>query len=45
MVSDRISFVIAPEGKIIYAYEDRAPEKHIENTLAAVRHWREEHKS
>jgi peroxiredoxin len=45
VVSDRISFVIAPDGKIIYAYQDRAPEKHIENTLAAVRHWREEHKS
>ena len=45
VVSDRISFVIAPDGKIIYAYEDRAPEKHIENTLAALRHWREEHKS
>ncbi len=45
LVSDRISFVIAPDGKIIYAYQDSAPEKHIENTLAAVRHWREEHKS
>jgi thioredoxin-dependent peroxiredoxin len=45
VVSDRVSFVIAPDGKIIYAYQDRAPEKHIENTLAAVRHWREEHKS
>ena len=45
VVSDRISFVIAPDGKIIYAYQDRAPEKHIENTLAAVRHWGDEHKS
>ncbi|MGO9392782.1 peroxiredoxin [Rhodoblastus sp.] len=44
VVPDRISFVIAPDGKIIYAYQDRAPEKHIENTLAAVRHWRDEHK-
>jgi peroxiredoxin len=44
VVSDRISFVIAPDGKIIYAYQDSAPEKHIENTLAAVRHWREEQK-
>src|SRR5208282_2026579 len=26
VVSDRISFVIAPDGKIIYAYQDRAPE-------------------
>jgi peroxiredoxin len=44
VISDRISYVIAPDGKIIYAYQDSAPEKHIENTLAAVRHWREDHK-
>jgi peroxiredoxin len=44
VVSDRISFVIAPNGKIIYAYQDSAPEKHIDNTLAVVRQWREEHK-
>jgi peroxiredoxin len=43
-LSDRISYVIAPDGKIIYAYQDRAPEKHIENTLEAVRHWAEAHK-
>ena len=42
-LSDRISYVIAPTGKIIYAYQDQAPEKHIENTLAAVRRWRETH--
>jgi peroxiredoxin len=44
-VSDRISFVIAPDGKIIYAYQDSAPQKHIENTLDVVRRWRENHKS
>jgi peroxiredoxin len=44
VVADRISYVIAPDGKIIYAYQDSAPEKHIENTLAAVRQWREQHK-
>jgi thioredoxin-dependent peroxiredoxin len=43
-VSDRISYVIAPDRKIIYAYQDKTPEKHIENTLAAVRSWRDEHK-
>ncbi|ACK52037.1 alkyl hydroperoxide reductase/ Thiol specific antioxidant/ Mal allergen [Methylocella silvestris BL2] len=42
-VSDRISYVIDPDGKIIYAYSDSAPEKHIENTLAVVRKWREQH--
>ncbi|WP_026607191.1 peroxiredoxin [Methylocapsa acidiphila] len=43
-VSDRISYVIGPEGKIIYAYADPAPDKHIENTLAIVRQWRNAHK-
>ena len=45
VVSDRISYVIAPTGKIIYSFQDLAPEKHIENTLAAVRRWRDQHKS
>jgi len=36
-VADRISYVIAPDGKIAYAYSDRNPDKHVENTLAAVK--------
>jgi peroxiredoxin len=44
-VSDRISFVIAPDGKIIYAYQDSAPQQHIVNTLDAVRRYQEGHKS
>lgn len=44
-VSDRISFVIAPDGKIFYAYSDRLPQQHIVNTLEAVRRWRDAHKS
>jgi thioredoxin-dependent peroxiredoxin len=42
--ANRISYVISPEGKIIYAYSDSGAEKHIENSLAAVRKWSEEHK-
>ena len=42
--ANRISNVISPEGKILYAYSDSNAEKHIENTLAVVRKWREEHK-
>ncbi len=42
-LSERISYVIAPDGKIIYAYSDSAPDKHIENTLAIVQHWHDEH--
>ena len=36
-ISDRISYVISPEGKIVYAYSNRDPDKHVENTLAAVK--------
>src|SRR5471030_2468838 len=36
-VADRVSYVIAPDGKIAYAYADRNPDKHVENTLAVVR--------
>ncbi len=38
--SNRTSYVIAPDGKIIYAYSALDPDKHVENTLAAVAHWR-----
>jgi len=43
IVSDRISYVISPDGKVLYAYTDSAPAKHIENTLAIVRDWRGKH--
>ncbi len=36
-VSSRISYVISSEGKIVYAYADSNPDKHVENTLAVVR--------
>src|SRR5471032_3455577 len=36
-VSDRTSYVISSEGKIVYAYTDRSHDKHVENTLAAVK--------
>ncbi len=42
-VADRISYVVAPDGKIVYAFADSNPVKHVENTLAFVRKWREEH--
>jgi len=44
-IADRISYVIAPDGKVIYAYSDSKPDKHIENTLAIVRDWHEHHKA
>ncbi len=42
--ADRISYVISPEGKILYSYADSNADNHIRNTLAVVRKWREEHK-
>ncbi len=36
-VSDRVSYVIAPTGKIAYVYQSSDPDKHVENTLAEVR--------
>ncbi len=36
-VSDRTSYVIGADGKIVYAYTDRNPDMHVENTLAVVK--------
>ncbi|MFA7280611.1 MAG: peroxiredoxin [Sterolibacterium sp.] len=37
--ANRTSYVIAPDGKIIYTYTDMSPDQHVANTLAAVRQW------
>jgi thioredoxin-dependent peroxiredoxin len=37
--ADRTSYVISPEGKVIYSYTDLNPDKHVANTLAAVKQW------
>jgi len=36
-MSDRTSYVIGQDGKIAYSYSDRNPDKHVENTLTAVK--------
>ncbi|HST37722.1 MAG TPA: peroxiredoxin [Allosphingosinicella sp.] len=38
--SNRTSYVIAPDGRIIYAYSDLNWRNHVTNTLNAVRQWR-----
>jgi peroxiredoxin len=43
--ASRTSYVIAPDGKIIYAYSALSPDKHVENTMAAVAKWRAEQKT
>ena len=42
--ANRTSYVIAPTGQIIYSYTDLDPDKHVENTMAAVKKWQDEHK-
>ncbi|MEW9585841.1 peroxiredoxin [Paraburkholderia sp. DGU8] len=44
-MANRVSYVIAPDGKIIYEYTSLSPEKHVANTLKAVKDWAEAHKS
>jgi thioredoxin-dependent peroxiredoxin len=42
--ANRTSYVIAPTGVIIYSYTDLNPDKHVENTMAAVKKWQDDHK-
>ena len=39
----RTSYVIAPDGKVIYAYSNLNPGAHVENTLAAVKAYEAKH--
>ncbi len=38
--ANRTSYVIAPDGKVLYAYTDLNPAKHVANTLAALQKWK-----
>ena len=42
--ANRTSYVIAPDGQIIYEYTALDPSGHVENTLAAVAKWKAEQK-
>jgi len=42
--SNRTSYVIAPNGQIIYAYSDMDYRNHVANTLKAVQSWKENRK-
>ena len=37
--ADRVSYVIAPDGRVIFAYKSMNPEKHVETTLDALKKW------
>jgi peroxiredoxin len=41
--SDRTSYVIAPDDKVIFAYSNLGPDQHVAKTLEAVRAWRMAH--
>jgi peroxiredoxin len=41
--SNRTSFVIAPDGKILLSHTDMAPESHISKTLETVKAWKAAH--
>jgi thioredoxin-dependent peroxiredoxin len=43
-MANRVSYVIAPDGKILYEYTSLSPDKHVENTLNAVKAWAAAHK-
>lgn len=37
--ANRVSYVIAPSGKIIYQYSSLNPAKHVQNTMNALKEW------
>ena len=39
-MTNRTSYVIAPNGKVIHAYSAMSPQKHVSETMAAVKKWR-----
>jgi peroxiredoxin len=41
--SDRISYVITPDDKILYAYSSLDPADHVNRTMKAVQDWRGKH--
>ncbi len=42
--ANRTSYVIAPNGKILYAYTALNPDQHVANTMAVVEKWAAEQK-
>ncbi|MEE8665920.1 MAG: peroxiredoxin [Acetobacter sp.] len=42
-LSDRTSYVIAPDGTILLSFTNRSPELHIQKALEAVKAWKEDH--
>ena len=43
--ANRTSYVITPNMKVLYTYTDMNPDKHVDNTLGAIKAWDATHKS
>jgi peroxiredoxin Q/BCP len=43
LYANRTSYVIAPDGKVLYTYTDLTPDQHVANTMAAVKQWKAAH--
>ena len=41
--ASRTSYVIAPTGEVLYTFTDGDPTHHVENTMAAVKQWDDQH--
>jgi len=39
--ANRISYVISPEGRVVYSYSSMNPDQHVANTLGALRAWQD----
>lgn len=42
-MANRVSYVVAPDGTIIYEYTSLSPDQHVRNTLNAVKAWAKQH--
>lgn len=38
-LANRTSYVISPQGSVLYAYTALSPDEHVHNTLAALKSW------
>jgi peroxiredoxin len=39
-LANRTSYVITPDGRVLYTYTDLKPDQHVANTLAALNQWK-----
>ena len=41
--ANRVSYVIAPDGTVIYSFTSMSPDQHVHNTLQALQQWVSQH--